>query len=199
MGLSANAEGCRQLTVVEIKKCQGIDNTGILTLAQCSSSISRPLKVTILHVNVLTATALSACRGPVKVKLHVRFKRSLSQTIVNQSHGSWRLWLSMEEQSIPTSRSILQLLDCSSYWQTNMDPNDAPYNFGINGYILKASTDETLVDKETYHCQIYIPLPWRCPPLVHCQESSFTGQKSGKIYIYIYIHIHIQFAREPIA
>lgn len=108
MGLSATAEGCRQLTVLDIKRCHGIDDTGILTLAQCSlslqqinlsycsvtdvgltalASISRLQNITILHVNGLTATglatALLACRGLMKVKLHAHFRTSLSGTILN--------------------------------------------------------------------------------------------------------------------
>ncbi|KAL3530949.1 hypothetical protein ACH5RR_010271 [Cinchona calisaya] len=108
LGLSAIAEGCRRLTLLGIKKCHNIDDTGMLPLARCSqclqqinlsycsvtdvglmalASINRLQNMTILHVTGLTssglAAALFACQGLRKVKLHATFKASIPQALLN--------------------------------------------------------------------------------------------------------------------
>ncbi|THG22467.1 hypothetical protein TEA_002235 [Camellia sinensis var. sinensis] len=107
-GLSAIAVGCRQLTVLDIKKCFHINDAGMLPLNQysqnlkqinlsyCSvtdvgllalASISSLQNMTILHVAGLTpnglAAAMLACGTLTKVKLHTSFKASLPQSLLD--------------------------------------------------------------------------------------------------------------------
>ncbi|XP_007017016.2 PREDICTED: F-box/LRR-repeat protein 3 isoform X3 [Theobroma cacao] len=107
IGLSAIAVGCKQLTVLDIKKCFNINDNGMLPLAQfsqnlkqinlsyCSvtdvglvalASLNRLQNMTILHLAGLTpnglAAALLACRGLTKVKLHASFKPLLPQSFL---------------------------------------------------------------------------------------------------------------------
>ncbi|MBA0825351.1 hypothetical protein Goarm_021948 [Gossypium armourianum] len=119
IGLSAIAVGCKQLTVLDIKKCFNINDNGMLPLAQfsqnlkqinlsyCSvtdvglvalASISRLQNMTILHLAGLTpnglAAALLACRALTKVKLHASFRPLLPQSILGymEAHGCVFHW-----------------------------------------------------------------------------------------------------------
>lgn len=47
-GLSAIAEGCRQLTLLDIKKCHNIDDTGMLPLARCSQYLRQVVLLPLL-------------------------------------------------------------------------------------------------------------------------------------------------------
>ncbi|XVF46165.1 hypothetical protein PTKIN_Ptkin03bG0004900 [Pterospermum kingtungense] len=119
IGLSAIAVGCKQLTVLDIKKCFNITDNGMLPLAQfsqnlkqinlsyCSvtdvglvalASINRLQNMTILHLAGLTpnglAAALLACRGLTKVKLHASFRPLLPRSILGymEAHGCVFHW-----------------------------------------------------------------------------------------------------------
>lgn len=106
VGISAIAIGCRQLMVLDIKKCVCINDDGMVPLAKfsqnlkqinlsyCSvtdvgllalASINRLQNMTILHLAGLTpnglAAALLAFQGLRKVKLHKSFKPLLAQSI----------------------------------------------------------------------------------------------------------------------
>ncbi|KAH6765719.1 RNI-like superfamily protein [Perilla frutescens var. hirtella] len=108
VGLSAVAMGCKQLTVVDIKKCC-ITDAGLISLAQHSqylkqinisycpvtdagvlalASICRLQNMTILNVTQLTRdgliAALLACRGLMKLKLHTSFKSRIPEAILSQ-------------------------------------------------------------------------------------------------------------------
>ncbi|OMP02349.1 Leucine-rich repeat, cysteine-containing subtype [Corchorus olitorius] len=119
IGLSAIAVGCKQLTVLDIKKCFNIDDNGMLPLAQfsrnlkqinlsyCSvtdiglvalASINSLQNMTILHLAGLTpnglAAALLACRGLMKLKLHASFKPLLPRSFLEymEAHGCVFHW-----------------------------------------------------------------------------------------------------------
>ncbi|EXB78511.1 hypothetical protein L484_011134 [Morus notabilis] len=105
-GLSAIAIGCRQLTVLDIKKCFNINDSAMHPLAQFSQNlkqinlsycsvtdvgllsvtrINRLQNMTILHLAGLTpnglAAALLTCGGLTKVKLHTSFRPLLPKHI----------------------------------------------------------------------------------------------------------------------
>ncbi|CAI9758864.1 unnamed protein product [Fraxinus pennsylvanica] len=105
-GLAAIAMGCKQLTKLDIKKCQNIDDTGMVPLAYFSQNLRqinlsytsvtdvgllslaniRCLQsMTVLHLECLTpsglAAALLACGGLTKVKLPLSFKSLLPPPI----------------------------------------------------------------------------------------------------------------------
>ncbi|XP_022745713.1 F-box/LRR-repeat protein 3-like isoform X2 [Durio zibethinus] len=107
LGLTAIAVGCKELTKLDIKKCQNIDDAGMLPLAHFSqnlkqinlshssvtdigllslASISCLQNVTILHLKGLTtrglASALLACGGLTKVKLQAAFRWLLPHRLV---------------------------------------------------------------------------------------------------------------------
>ncbi|KAL3830237.1 hypothetical protein ACJIZ3_019039 [Penstemon smallii] len=107
LGLAAIAVGCKQLTKLDIKKCQNIDDSGMIPLAHLSqnlkqinlsytsvtdvgllslASISCLQSITVLHVEGLSpsglAAAMLACGGLTKVKLHASFKSFLPQLLV---------------------------------------------------------------------------------------------------------------------
>ncbi|KAI3461696.1 hypothetical protein Pfo_018359 [Paulownia fortunei] len=111
VGLSAIAMGCKQLTVLDIKKCY-INDAGLIHLAQYSqylkqinisycpvtdagllalASISRLQNMTILHVTRLTPdgliAALRACGGLMKIKLHANYKSSIPEAILSEMEG----------------------------------------------------------------------------------------------------------------
>ncbi|XVF68431.1 hypothetical protein PTKIN_Ptkin11bG0002300 [Pterospermum kingtungense] len=119
IGLSVIAVGCKQLTVLDIKKCFNVNDNGMLPLAQFSqnlkqinlsyccvtdvglvalASISRLQNMTILHLAGLTpnglAAALLACGGLTKVKLHASFRPLLPQSIIGymEAHGCVFHW-----------------------------------------------------------------------------------------------------------
>ncbi|KAK4483819.1 hypothetical protein RD792_011028 [Penstemon davidsonii] len=83
LGLAAIAVGCRQLAKLDIKKCQNIDDSGMIPLAHFSQNLKQ--SITVLHVEGLSpsglAAAMLACGGLTKVKLHASFKSFLPQLI----------------------------------------------------------------------------------------------------------------------
>ncbi|XP_021861299.1 F-box/LRR-repeat protein 3 [Spinacia oleracea] len=106
LGIAAIAVGCKHLTKLDIKKCYNINDFGVLPLAHFSqnlkeinmsctsitdvgllslSSISCLQSMTILHLKGLSprglASALLACGGLTKVKLHSSFKTLLPQPL----------------------------------------------------------------------------------------------------------------------
>ncbi|KAL2500266.1 F-box/LRR-repeat protein 3 [Forsythia ovata] len=118
-GLSAVAMGCKQLTKLDIKNCQNIDDAGMIPLAHFSqnlrqinlsytsvtdvgllslASVSCLQSMTVLHLEGLTpsglAAALLACGGLTKVKLQASFKSLLPPTIIEhlQSRGCVFQW-----------------------------------------------------------------------------------------------------------
>ncbi|XP_047307705.1 F-box/LRR-repeat protein 3-like [Impatiens glandulifera] len=124
-GLAAIAMGCRNLTKLDIKKCCSIDDAGMITLAHFSqylrlinlsyssvtdigllslASISCLQSLTILHWKGLSAnglaTALLACGGLTKVKLHTSFKSLLSQLLFDhlEARGCVFHWRDKEYQ-----------------------------------------------------------------------------------------------------
>ncbi|GAB4860225.1 hypothetical protein Ancab_011704 [Ancistrocladus abbreviatus] len=107
-GIAAIAAGCRQLTILDMKKCFKLNDSAMIPLARysqnlkqinlsyCSvtdvgllalASMSRLQNMTILHLVGLTpnglAAALLACGGLKKVKLHTSFKPLLPQLILS--------------------------------------------------------------------------------------------------------------------
>ncbi|XP_059296709.1 F-box/LRR-repeat protein 3-like [Lycium ferocissimum] len=107
LGLAAVAVGCKQLTTLDIKKCQSIDDAGMIPLAHFSpnlkqinlsytsvtdvgllslASISGLQNMTILHLKGLSpgglGAALLACGGLTKVKLQTSFKSLLPQPLL---------------------------------------------------------------------------------------------------------------------
>ncbi|KAF3636932.1 F-box/LRR-repeat protein 3 [Capsicum annuum] len=107
LGLAAVAVGCKQLTTLDIKKCQNIDDAGMIPLAHFSpnlkqinlsytsvtdvgllslASISGLQNMTILHLKGLSpgglGAALLACGGLTKVKLQTSFKSLLPQPLL---------------------------------------------------------------------------------------------------------------------
>ncbi|KAI3944532.1 hypothetical protein MKW92_049861 [Papaver armeniacum] len=95
-GFSAIAQGCKQLTKLDIKSCSNINDSGMALLAQFSQSLKQVM--TILHMDGLTVNgliaALVSCRGLRKVKLHTSFKSSLSQPFIEyvESRGCSLQW-----------------------------------------------------------------------------------------------------------
>lgn len=112
LGLAAIAVGCKQLAKLDIKKCQNIDDGGMIPLARFSqnlkqinlsytnvtgvgllslASISCLQSMTVLHREGLTPTglaaALLACGGLTKVKLQASFKSTLPQRLFEHLEG----------------------------------------------------------------------------------------------------------------
>ncbi|GMN23499.1 hypothetical protein TIFTF001_000140 [Ficus carica] len=106
VGLSAIAIGCRQLMVLDVKKCFNINDNAMYPLAKFSHNLeqinlsycsvtdvgllsvtqsNRLRNMTILHLAGLTpnglAAALLTCGGLTKVKLHTSFRPLLPQHI----------------------------------------------------------------------------------------------------------------------
>lgn len=106
LGLAAIAVGCKQLTKLDIKKCNNIDDAGMIPLAHFSqnlrqinlsytsvtdvglltlASVSCLQSMTILHLKGLTPSgllaALLACGGLTKVKLQSSFRSLLPQLL----------------------------------------------------------------------------------------------------------------------
>ncbi|XWS60019.1 hypothetical protein CRYUN_Cryun08bG0172400 [Craigia yunnanensis] len=119
LGLTAIAVGCKELTKLDIKKCQNIDDAGMLPLAHFSqnlrqinlshtsvtdigllslASISCLQNITILHLKGLTpsglAAALLACGGLTKVKLQAAFRWLLPHRLVEhlEARGCMFQW-----------------------------------------------------------------------------------------------------------
>ncbi|KAK4759391.1 hypothetical protein SAY87_022522 [Trapa incisa] len=119
LGLAMITIGCKQLTKLDLKKCNKIDDAGMISLAHFSqnlrhinlsytsvtdlgllslASISCLQSMTILHLKGLTlsglAAALLACGGLAKVKLHASFKSYLPQTLLEhlQARGCVFHW-----------------------------------------------------------------------------------------------------------
>lgn len=145
VGLSAIAMGCKQLTVLDIKKCVNVNDDGMLPLAQfshnlkqinlsyCSvtdvgllslASINCLRNMTILHLAGLTPDGLTAallvCGGLRKVKLHLSFKSSLP----------------------PSFLKYMETRGCALYWRDKafqVDRDDKDWNLHC-GKILGGST-----------------------------------------------------------
>lgn len=120
IGVTAISMGCKQLSKLDIKKCFNIDDSAMIPLAHFSqnlrqiilsyssvtdvgllslTSISCLQNLTILHLKGISpgglATALLACGGLAKAKLHTAFKSLLPQSLFDhlESRGcvfSWR-------------------------------------------------------------------------------------------------------------
>ncbi|KAJ4830695.1 hypothetical protein Tsubulata_028412 [Turnera subulata] len=126
LGLAAIAVGCKQLSKLDIKKCQNIDDAGMLPLAHFSqnlrqitlsyssvtdvgllslASISCLQSMTVLHLKGLTpnglAAALLACGGLTKVKLHASFKVLLPRPLFEhlEARGCAFEWRNKEFQA----------------------------------------------------------------------------------------------------
>ncbi|KAK4797943.1 hypothetical protein SAY86_030269 [Trapa natans] len=107
LGLGVITIGCKQLAKLDIKKCNKIDDAGMIPLAHFSenlrqinlsytsvtdagllalASISCLQSMTILHLKGLTLSgltaALLACGGLAKVKLHATFRSCLPETLL---------------------------------------------------------------------------------------------------------------------
>ncbi|KAJ8533789.1 hypothetical protein K7X08_007113 [Anisodus acutangulus] len=107
LALAAVAVGCKQLMTLDIKKCQNIDDAGMIPLAHFSpnlkqinlsytsvtdvgllslASIIGLQNMTILHLKDLSpgglGAALLACGGLTKVKLQTSFKSLLPQPLL---------------------------------------------------------------------------------------------------------------------
>ncbi|XVE62090.1 hypothetical protein DITRI_Ditri06bG0091700 [Diplodiscus trichospermus] len=118
-GLAAIAVGCKELTKLDVKKCQNIDDAGMLPLAHFSqnlrqinlshssvtdigllslASISCLQNITILHLKGLTpsglAAALLACGGLKKVKVQAAFRWLLPYQLVEhlEARGCMFQW-----------------------------------------------------------------------------------------------------------
>ncbi|KAI4315982.1 hypothetical protein L6164_024002 [Bauhinia variegata] len=106
-GLSAVSVGCKQLIMLDIKKCYNINDAGMIQLAQNSENLEQIKlsycsvtdmglmalarmsclqRIAILHMEGLTSNGivafLLACQSLTKVKLHANFKSLLPQYIL---------------------------------------------------------------------------------------------------------------------
>ncbi|WCJ27964.1 F-box/LRR-repeat protein 3 [Euphorbia peplus] len=126
LGLASVAVGCKQLSKLDIKKCQNIDDAGMLPLAHFSqnlrqinlsyssvtdvglqflASISCLQNLTVLHVKGLTpgglGAALLASGGLIKAKLHASFKGLLPQPLFQhlEARGCLFEWRDKECQA----------------------------------------------------------------------------------------------------
>ncbi|KAE9610829.1 putative F-box domain, leucine-rich repeat domain, L domain-containing protein [Lupinus albus] len=107
IGLAAIAINCKQLSRLDIKKCYNIDDSGMIPLAHFSQNlrqinmsyssvtdvglltlagISCLQSFTMLHLQGLVpgglASALLACRGLTKVKLHLSLRSQLPEPLI---------------------------------------------------------------------------------------------------------------------
>ncbi|XP_054783339.1 F-box/LRR-repeat protein 3-like [Prosopis cineraria] len=112
IGLAAIANKCKLLTCLDIKKCYNIDDRGMISIAHFSqnlrqinfsyssitdlgllslASLSSLQTFTVFHVEGLTprglATALLACGGLKKVKLHLSLRSLLPDPFIKHMEG----------------------------------------------------------------------------------------------------------------
>ncbi|XP_078436067.1 RNI-like superfamily protein [Wolffia australiana] len=126
-GLSSIALGCKQLVKLDVKKCVKIDDSGMIPLASSSQNLrqinlshcsvtdvgllalaglSCLQSMIIVHVRGLTvsglATALLACGGLARVKLHVSFKSLLPKNLIDhlEARGCLIQWRDKPFQAV---------------------------------------------------------------------------------------------------